>query len=245
MFGFNFSGKKSGVRVVDEVYYFGESPNLDCNSYVIRDPETGSLTLVDAGNGLNLGKLLAAMREKELDPAKIENVVITHVHIDHLLGLYPVYEQAKEKPNIYALGDSVRVIREGDVDSIFPPGLGITPRMFNANIFEIPGVKEVKDGDHITLGQLEFEVLDTPGHCPGSLCLYEGDRKILLTGDVVFTSGSFGRVDFPGGSAEKLLDSIGRLSGLDVQYLLPGHMDFSEDGNRQIKIALMFAKQVL
>jgi hydroxyacylglutathione hydrolase len=65
-------------------------------------------------------------------------------------------------------------------------------------------------------------VILTPGHSPGSVCLYLADKKVLITGDVVFFM-SVGRTDFPGGNTAALKDSIDRLSKLDVEYIVPGH----------------------
>jgi glyoxylase-like metal-dependent hydrolase (beta-lactamase superfamily II) len=62
----------------------------------------------------------------------------------------------------------------------------------------------------------------TPGHSPGSLCLYWPDRKVLFTGDVVFFQG-IGRTDLPGGNGTELKKSIQRISQLDTEYLLTGH----------------------
>jgi len=76
----------------------------------------------------------------------------------------------------------------------------------------------------LKIGNLNFEVIHTPGHSPGSVCLYWPDRKTLFTGDVVFNQG-VGRTDLPGGDGEKLKESIRKISRLDVDYLLTGHGD--------------------
>jgi glyoxylase-like metal-dependent hydrolase (beta-lactamase superfamily II) len=68
----------------------------------------------------------------------------------------------------------------------------------------------------------DLQVLHTPGHSPGSVCLYWPDKKLLITGDVVFY-GSIGRTDFPSGSLSLLKRSIDKLSQLDVECLVPGH----------------------
>ena len=70
--------------------------------------------------------------------------------------------------------------------------------------------------------KVAVKVLLTPGHSPGSVCLYLEKDKILISGDVVF-AGSVGRTDFPGGSPSLLRKSIDELSQLDVEYLVPGH----------------------
>lgn len=72
------------------------------------------------------------------------------------------------------------------------------------------------------MGDETFQVISTPGHSPGSLCLYWPKQKALFSGDVVF-SGGIGRTDFPGGNGKLLKESIQRLAQLDVEYLLPGH----------------------
>lgn len=231
------------TQVVENAFQISELPNLDCNSYAFREDETGEWTLVDAGNGINLQALLDAAKSVGLAPDKLVDVVITHVHVDHLLGLYPLLKERRDL-GVHALGESARVIMEADVNAVFPGGLGITPRHFGVDLVPVDHVHELKEGDSLEFGQFSFRVLDTPGHCPGSLCLYDETLKLLVTGDVVFAGGSFGRVDFPGGSALKLVRSIKRLAELDVKYLLPGHMDFTEEGNRHIRLSLRFAEQV-
>jgi len=88
-------------------------------------------------------------------------------------------------------------------------------------------------------------VIHTPGHSPGSICLYEPGKKWLFSGDTVFAYGSFGRVDLPGGSARELIKSLEMLSRLDVENLYPGHEEVVEGDAklhiaRSLKIAKMF-----
>ena len=88
----------------------------------------------------------------------------------------------------------------------------------------------LQEGD-LSLGvknKVNIKVLLTPGHSPGSISLYWEDRKVLISGDVVFFS-SVGRTDFPGGSSSLLRKSIERLSQLDVDDIVPGHS--TEVGN--------------
>ena len=76
----------------------------------------------------------------------------------------------------------------------------------------------------LNVGDLKFQVVHTPGHSPGSVCLYWPDKKVLFTGDVVFNQG-VGRMDLPGGNGQNLKQSIRTISRLDVDYLLSGHGD--------------------
>jgi glyoxylase-like metal-dependent hydrolase (beta-lactamase superfamily II) len=85
--------------------------------------------------------------------------------------------------------------------------------------------------------QVNLTVFHTPGHSPGSICIYWPDKKALITGDLVF-NGSVGRTDFPGGSITTLKQSIERVSQLDVEYLLPGHsteMGSIIEGKRRVE----------
>jgi glyoxylase-like metal-dependent hydrolase (beta-lactamase superfamily II) len=106
------------------------------------------------------------------------------------------------------------------------------------------GLKE--DGyldNRLTTGNLEFEILLTPGHSLDSICFYCKKEKIMICGDVVF-SGSTGRVDLPGGNAEELKKSIEMIAKLDIEYLLPGHMDIIE-GKERVKKNFEFVRKVV
>jgi glyoxylase-like metal-dependent hydrolase (beta-lactamase superfamily II) len=107
----------------------------------------------------------------------------------------------------------------------------------------IPSV-ELADGDRIVFGSIELEVLHTPGHTEGSVCLLTGSGGVLFSGDTLF-SGGWGRVDLPGGSPTQMVDSLRRLHALpDHVRVFPGHgrsttigrerpwMDVVVEGNR-------------
>jgi glyoxylase-like metal-dependent hydrolase (beta-lactamase superfamily II) len=97
----------------------------------------------------------------------------------------------------------------------------------------------LKEGDSI--GNLH--VMHTPGHTPGSICLFLKDEQALISGDIVFTDGGFGRYDFIGGSRLELARSIDRLSLLDIEGLYPGHgMPVESGGNGHIAAAQKLLK---
>jgi len=78
----------------------------------------------------------------------------------------------------------------------------------------------------------------------GGISLYNPESRLLFTGDTVFQEGGFGRTDFYGGSAHKLIESLRKLSMLDVSIMYPGHGDIvTEDANGQIRLSLMMAEQ--
>ena len=104
----------------------------------------------------------------------------------------------------------------------------------------------LKEGMVLDTGEWKLEVMETPGHSQGSLCLYEPRAKVLFSGDTVFPDGNIGRTDMYGGSTSDLVASIERLTGLDVEIMYPGHMEITgRDVKRQIEMSLRFAKSVL
>jgi glyoxylase-like metal-dependent hydrolase (beta-lactamase superfamily II) len=79
------------------------------------------------------------------------------------------------------------------------------------------------EGGEIRFGQIRLRTLHTPGHTEGSVCLWSADEGLLFSGDTLF-AGGWGRVDLPGGDADQMVESIGRLAGFeDVLTVLPGH----------------------
>jgi hydroxyacylglutathione hydrolase len=92
--------------------------------------------------------------------------------------------------------------------------------------FEIPPsvpAVELAEGGVIRFGEIRLRVLHTPGHTPGSVCLESTDDGLLFSGDTLF-AGGWGRVDLPGGSAEAIVESLGRLAELEpIVAVLPGH----------------------
>jgi len=239
------SSVREGREVIENLYYFHENPMLDCNQYIINDPSNEEISLFDAGNGISLNGLIKGMNELNLDFQKIKYIYITHEHVDHVLGLYPIMKLLKEVPPIiFAYGDTAEILREGNEIKIFPGNLGIRPSMFGVEIIPL-NIKELSKEKQIQIGSnFSFQIFYTPGHSLGSISFYEPERKILIPGDLVFTGGSFGRYDFPGGSLEILTESIKYVNDLDVQYLLPGHMGISDDGNQQIALSYRMVQSI-
>jgi hydroxyacylglutathione hydrolase len=97
--------------------------------------------------------------------------------------------------------------------------------MFGMKAAKLAPVIDLTEGT-LNLGtdekRISLEIFLTPGHSPGSISIYWPDKKVLITGDLIFYGG-VGRTDFPGGSITTLKQSIERLSALDVEFLLPGH----------------------
>ena len=240
MFGIDRSTEiKSGTEIINDLFIFPEFPNLDCNIYVLKNKvdnlqEDYELMLIDSGNALNSTNLIAGIKKLGLDPRKITKIVITHEHLDHILGIYNLPELIGSIPEIYAISYTKNTIETADIETIIPSTFGLTPSIFGVEIKKLP-VKEVKEGEILNFGNFNLEIICTPGHSLGSMTLYEKNNKILFPGDLIFVGGSFGRYDLNGGSLPQLKQSIKRMLEYDVSILCPGHMNYSRKGNDEVK----------
>jgi glyoxylase-like metal-dependent hydrolase (beta-lactamase superfamily II) len=201
---------------------------FDGNVYLVIDEKP---ILVDAG--MMAGPTLKNIK-KFIDPAKIELIVLTHCHHDHS-GAAPALKEAT---------GARLMLSEKEVGCIGDE-LASVAYLFGQQAPEYKVDETLKEGMVLDIGKWKLEVMETPGHSTGSLCLYERTEKVLFSGDTVFPDGNIGRTDMFGGSTKELVRSIQRLTELDVKVMYPGHMDIaSRDVNRQIQMSLRFAKSI-
>ena len=198
----------------------------DSNVYIILGEKP---TVIDTGTGLHSKEIMNEITEF-IDLKKIMQIILTHEHFDHCGGVKHLFDATDGKATIIAHIDASEKIEQGE--SHFARMLGRTmPKM--------PVDVKVKEGDAIKIGNESFTVLHTPGHTPGSMCLYSKQSKSLISGDTIFSHGSFGRYDLPGGNADLLRESIERLGKFDIENLYPGHeIIVEEDGNKHMVMTL-------
>ncbi|HOI58696.1 MULTISPECIES: MBL fold metallo-hydrolase [unclassified Methanoculleus] len=154
----------------------------------------------------------------------IETIVITHAHYDHIAHIREIARLC---------GDPVICIHEADAPGLIDDTRSLAMH-FGARSPGIVPDTVLSDGDRVG----DLRVIHTPGHTPGGICLYDETAKRLFSGDTVFTGGSFGRYDFPGGDLTALKRSIERLSTLAVEELYPGHGEpVAHGGDRHIAAA--------
>ena len=196
------------MKLQEDLYaYLWQDPyENNCNTYVID----GEMTiLIDPGHTRHLDKVFAQMEKDGLSSEKIDLLLITHSHPDHMEGA----EAFLEKPVKIAMGrEEERYLLESG------------KMLFDMMGMPLPNVRidfYLKEGE-LRLKDKVFQIYESPGHSPGSLTIYWPERKTLLTGDVVFYGG-IGRTDFLEGNSKLLMQSIERLSRLDTELLLPGH----------------------
>jgi len=207
--------------------------SYDSNIYVILGENP---TIIDCGTGLH-HKYIEDKIKGLTNPAEIKQIILTHEHYDHCGGVKKMHELTGGKANILAHLNAVEKIEKGDSDFA---------RMLGGKMPKMPVDVKLKEKDILKIGDETFDVLHTPGHTPGCICLYSKKSKTLFSGDTVFAHGSFGRYDFPGGSVKQLRQSIERLAKLDIVNLYPGHESVVEgDGNKHMKATLENSKYMI
>ncbi len=165
------------------------------NTYLIWD-DCGNALLVDPGF-YDEGELLRAERavcEKNL---RLQGILNTHLHLDHCIGnglahdRWKISARASEKDLFLLQNAAGQAKMFGlDFDGALPE-----PQSF------------LKDGDTVDCGKIHLDVMEVPGHSPGSLAFYSREESLVFVGDVLFR-GSYGRTDLPGGSERELMRSI-------------------------------------
>ena len=141
----------------------------------------------------------------------MDKILLTHGHYDHILGAKALMDATGAK--LYIGREDMPMLQ--DIEAcLYDPG--VSRAAFSP-------LRAEAYGDSITAAGIPFEVISTPGHSRGSVCLYNPDEKVIFTGDTLFL-GSYGRTDFPGGSTEELKNSLKKLLALEGDYrILPGH----------------------
>ena len=199
------------MKINDSIYAYiwtGIFEN-NCNMYYFGEPLN---ILFDIGLKNYIDLRFNEMKEDGLDPQNINYLINTHCHPDHFEGSI-LFKDKDIKVGMFK--DEITFYKEQG-PAFF--------RMFGMPFPDYDFDLELKEGTW-KVGNTELEIIHTPGHSPGSISIYWPEQKALVCGDLIFEQ-SFGRVDFPGGDAQKLIDSIKRISSLDIEILLPGHMNF-------------------
>jgi hydroxyacylglutathione hydrolase len=181
---------------------------LQCNCSIIGDEQTHEAMVIDPGDQIE--GILEVLRQEKLT---LKQIVITHAHIDHVGGAMKL-KAATGAPILMNQNDYA-LLKMLDMQAAW---VGMRP----------PGAVEVDEGVSqgrvLKIGEISSNVIHTPGHTEGSICLYFPEEKKLIAGDTLF-AGSIGRTDLPGGSMEKIMRSLhSQLMALpDETEVVPGH----------------------
>jgi glyoxylase-like metal-dependent hydrolase (beta-lactamase superfamily II) len=188
---------------------------LQCNCSVIGDETTHEAMVIDPGD--NIDQVLALVRKHNL---QVKQIVITHAHIDHVGGAMKL--RAATGAPILLNQNDYDLLKILDVQAGW---IGV------ASPGKVEIDRTISTGETVTAGSLTAQVLHTPGHTEGSICLYFPAETKLIAGDTLF-AGSIGRTDLPGGSMPKILRSLhGTVMSLpDETVVVPGHGELTTIG---------------
>jgi glyoxylase-like metal-dependent hydrolase (beta-lactamase superfamily II) len=155
-----------------------------------------------------MGSALPLVDRVAVNGVRLHVIANSHGHVDHIYDNAPL-QRATGAPIAIHPDDAYRL------DGRNVHGFSVEPSHAD---------RELREGEQLTVGDLVFDVLHTPGHSEGSVCLYEERHALLLSGDVLF-AGSYGRTDLPGGDDAAMIASLVRLAeSLPPNIrVLPGH----------------------
>lgn len=194
------------MKIAERLYaYPWRGNDNNCNTYVFAGVlDQGKHVVIDPGHLMTpyyrepaLGRLFEGMTADGLAGNAVGLVLLTHGHPDHCEGAIALREEQKALVALHREDEPSFVLFGGKVDLHLQEGA-------------------------LQLGSISVQILHTPGHTPGHIAIYWPEEKTLVTGDTVFYR-STGRTDFPGGDAQRLKESVDRMSNLDVERLLCGH----------------------
>jgi hydroxyacylglutathione hydrolase len=188
-----------GVRI--EAGAFGP---WETNAYLVWDGRSPDALVVDPG----MGAANPLMERAAANGLRLHLIANSHGHVDHIFDNAPLMA-ASEAPLAIHPDDAYRL------DGRNTYGFELQP---------VTASRDLTEGDQVRIGDLVLDVLHTPGHTEGSVCLYEERLGLLLAGDVLF-AGSYGRTDLPGGDEGQMVASLARLAREIPGHVrvLPGH----------------------
>jgi hydroxyacylglutathione hydrolase len=194
---------------------------IGTNVYVLADERTREAIAIDTATP----SLRWIADELAARDWTLKLVVSTHGHWDHIGDNAAVAEHTGARIAVHPL----------DRDRLEHPQSLSAP-------FEIPPsvpAVDLEEGGQIRFGSLRLDVLHTPGHTEGSVCLLDRDTGALFSGDTLF-AGGWGRVDLPGGDPAQMVESLGRLLDLeDPVRVLPGHGQATTVGRERAWLELV------
>jgi hydroxyacylglutathione hydrolase len=208
-------GRRYNEGMIHEIIPVGL---LQCNCSIVGDEASHEAMVIDPGD--NIEEVLALIRKHNL---KVKQIVITHAHIDHVGGAMKL--RAATGAPILLNQNDYALLKILDVQAAW---IGMP------NPGKVDVDHDIAAGECVSAGSLIANVLDTPGHTEGSICLHFPKEKKLIAGDTLF-AGSIGRTDLPGGDTQKIMRSLHTvvLALPDDTVVIPGHGELTTIGKER------------
>ncbi len=200
---------------------------LQCNCSIIGDETTHEAIVIDPGD--NIADVLTLVKKHSL---QVKQIVITHAHIDHIGGAMKL--RAATGAPILLNQNDYALLKMLDIQAGW---IGVpAPEKVEID-------RSVTTGETVTAGSHTAQILHTPGHTEGSICLYFETEKKLIAGDTLF-AGSIGRTDLPGGSMQKIIRSLHDtvLALPDETTVVPGHGELTTIGEERESNPFLFKR---
>jgi glyoxylase-like metal-dependent hydrolase (beta-lactamase superfamily II) len=221
------------MRLTDHIHLIGSgrmgfnlTNELDCHVYLIHDGDEA--VIIDAGAGVDIGPILAEIDRSGIPRAAIRHLLLTHAHGDHAGGTRALHDALGCE--VGASPQAAQWVRDGDEAAIsldrakgpggYPEGYAFQP---------CPVAHDLREGDRVSVGALELEVIETPGHCAGHLSylLHRPGGADLFSGDAVFARGRILLQDIWDCSVTESCASVRKLHARRPDGLYPGHAEVS------------------
>lgn len=200
--------ERSGVPAADPLHgariEVGSFGPWETNAYLVWDGHSPDAMVLDPG----MGAAEPLVQRVAANGLRLHLIANSHGHIDHIFDDAPLM-LASGAPLAIHPDDAYRLDGRNN---------------YGFELQAVTATHDLRDGEQKRIGDLVFDILHTPGHTEGSVCLYEERAGLLLSGDVLF-AGSYGRTDLAGGNDEQMVGSLARLARdiPDHVRVLPGH----------------------
>jgi len=216
------------MKLSEYVYLVGSgevglSSSLDCHVYLIGDKS--GLVMVDAGAGVDSRVLMVNVEKEGFSPRNVEQLVITHCHSDHACGGAEI--KAATGCEVLASAEDAPYIEHGSDNEL---GLGVCKKAkWYPDDYEYKHCKidrTLKTDAVLTLSTCKIRTMVLKGHSYGVVCLvadFGSTRRAFFSSDTVFIGGTIGLGNWPGSGLDAYRATIGKVAGLNVGELYPGH----------------------
>jgi glyoxylase-like metal-dependent hydrolase (beta-lactamase superfamily II) len=198
----------------------------DSHVYVIGDPASNDLSIIDVGLTGKGSYKIQSIKKMGIELEAIKRIIMTHTHLDHI-GCLSEMQKAIPGVELWVHRLEAEPLESGDDRGVYGmnefKGMCQMQYGLKADAFKFKVDRKLEDGENLSIGGMNWEVIHIPGHSMGGIALYHASLKILIPGDVIYADYAIGRFDLHGADAGELKKSLYRLAELDVDMLLPGH----------------------